>query len=220
MSKAKTIKNLLGQQFNRHITSAVRTSSPLCRINILSVNVISCRPFSLNNKLLSDSKDGSGQISEEVREPVGALTTGQKVKQAGKDVTYFGIMLFGFAVTGSLVWYVVSELLFSFSPTKVFSEALELVKLDPRVAAALGDGLKGYGEDSGRGRRCNVSYQEYIVDNVNHMRVQFYISGKDMKATVHCEAKETSRGKFDFRYVFVELDTWPPSKPIIVLDNR
>ena len=60
----------------------------------------------------------------------------------------------------------------------------------------------------------------FLLVILHLINLVFYISGKDMKATVHCEAKETSRGKFDFRYVFVELDTWPPSKPIIVLDNR
>ena len=34
------------------------------------------------------------------------------------------------------------------------------------------------------------SFQEYIVDGVNHMRVQFYVSGSKRKATVHAEAKE------------------------------
>jgi len=160
------------------------------------------------------------QISENVKPEAGALSTGQKVKQAGKDASYMGIMLLGFGVTGTLIWYVVDELMFGFSANSVYSKALKLVKDDDRIQYEIGDNLKGYGEETSRGRRRHVTCQEFVVDGVNHMRVRFYLSGTNRKATVHCEAVETSRGKFDFRYIFVEMQGFPPSEPIIVVDNR
>jgi len=160
------------------------------------------------------------QLSEDVEIPAGALTTGEKVKQAGKDASYVGVLLLGFGVTGALIWYIASELLFSFSPNSVYSKALKMVKEDYKAIDAIGDSMKGYGEETSRGRRRHVSFQEYVVNDVNHMRIQFYVSGNNGKATVHAEAKETSRGSFEFRYIFLEMQTFPPRDPIIILDHR
>lgn len=183
----------------------------------LQNNNLPKRSFSFYNQILLKS---DGQLSEEVCQPEAALTVGAKVKQAGKDVSNLGVIVVGFAITGALIWYCVSELMFSFSANSVYSEAFKIIKDDRRVAAIVGDGLKAYGEETSRGRRRHVNYQEFIVDGINHMRVQFYIQSKEQKATVHCEAKETSRGNFEFRYIFVELHSYTPSKPIVVLDNR
>jgi hypothetical protein len=34
------------------------------------------------------------------------------------------------------------------------------------------------------------SYQEYIVDGENYMRVKFYVSGQKRKGTVHVDVKQ------------------------------
>ena len=168
-----------------------------------------------------DNKNEQNELSQNVQDGTKhALTTAQKVKEAGKTATYGSFILMGVAFTGGLVWYVANELLFGFSSNAVFSRALDIVKDHDLVQMEIGDSMKGFGEESGRGRRKNVSYAEYTHDGVNYMRVQFYVKGAKGKGTVHTEAVETSRGKFDFRYIFVELDKFPPVQPIIVLDNR
>ena len=133
---------------------------------------------------------------------------------------YGGVILMGVVFTGGLVWYVANELLFGFSSNAVFSKALDHVKDHDIVKMEIGDSMKGFGEESGRGRRKNVSFVEYTHGGLNYMRVQFYVKGDKGKGTVHTEAVETSRGRCDFRYIFVELDRFPPVEPIIVMDNR
>lgn len=147
------------------------------------------------------------------------LTVGAKVVQAGKDVSYFGIILIGFAITGALIWFVVSELFFGFSANKVYAKALKKVKASAEVIEAIGEPIMGHGETTSRGRRRHVSYQEYLVDGENYMRVKFYVSGPKRKGTVHVDVKKGSRGGFDYRFIFVEL-SGSPSETIIVLDNR
>ena len=36
------------------------------------------------------------------------------------------------------------------------------------------------------------SYQEYLVDGENYMRVKFYVSGPKRKGTVHVDVKEVT----------------------------
>lgn len=38
----------------------------------------------------------------------------------------------------------------------------------------------------------SYSYQEYLVDGENYMRVKFYVSGPKRKGTVHVDVKEVT----------------------------
>lgn len=51
------------------------------------------------------------------------------------------------------------------------------------------------------------------------MRLSFHIQGIRCKATVHVEMREASAGKFECRYLFVQLDNYPHTT-IIIEDNR
>jgi len=118
-----------------------------------------------------------------------------------------------------LIWFVVSELFFGFSANRVYASALKKVKASAEVVEAVGEPIMGHGETTSRGRRRHVSYQEYLVDGENYMRVKFYLKGSKRKGTVHVDVKQGSRGNFDYRFLFVEL-TGFPSETIVVLDNR
>ncbi|XP_068437981.1 mitochondrial import inner membrane translocase subunit Tim21 [Clinocottus analis] len=146
----------------------------------------------------------------------------QKVKEAGRDFTYFMVVLIGLGVTGGLLYVVFQELFSSSSPNKVYGKAFNKVKLDPEVIGAFGEPIKCYGETTRRGRRQQVNHQEYLKDGLKHMRLKFYIEGSEpgLKGTVHSESKENAEtGKYEFCYIFVEVDTYP-RRNIIVEDNR
>ncbi|XP_037549800.1 mitochondrial import inner membrane translocase subunit Tim21-like [Nematolebias whitei] len=148
--------------------------------------------------------------------------TSQKVKEAGKDFTYLIIVLIGLGVTGGLLYVVFQELFSSKSPNKVYGRAFDKVKSHPEVIGAFGEPLKCYGETTRRGRRQQVSHAEYLKDGLKHMRLKFYIEGSEpgLKGTVHSESKENPEtGKFEFRYIFVDIDVYP-RRAIIVEDNR
>lgn len=146
----------------------------------------------------------------------------QKVKEAGRDFTYLIVVLIGLGVTGGLLYVLFQELFSSSSPNKVYSKAFNLVKSNPEVIGAFGEPIKCYGEATRRGRRQHVSHLEYIKDGLKHMRLKFYIEGSEpgIKGTVHSESKENPEtGRYEFRYIFVELDSYP-RRTIIVEDNQ
>ncbi|XP_044032457.1 mitochondrial import inner membrane translocase subunit Tim21-like [Siniperca chuatsi] len=146
----------------------------------------------------------------------------QKVKEAGRDFTYLIVVLIGLGVTGALLYVVFQELFSSSSPNKIYGKAFNKVRLHPEVIGAFGEPIKCYGETTRRGRRQQVSHLEYLKDGLKHMRLTFYIEGSEpgLKGTVHSESKENPEtGKYEFRYIFVDIDTYP-RRTIIVEDNR
>lgn len=146
----------------------------------------------------------------------------QKVKEAGRDFTYLIVVLIGLGVTGGLLYVVFQELFSSSSPNKIYGKAFDKVRMNPEVIGAFGEPIKCYGETTRRGRRQQVRHMEYLKDGLKHMQLKFYIEGSEpgLKGTVHTELKENSEtGKYEFRYIFVDVDTYP-RRAIIVEDNR
>ncbi|XP_068604208.1 mitochondrial import inner membrane translocase subunit Tim21 [Brachionichthys hirsutus] len=149
-------------------------------------------------------------------------TAAQKVKDAGRDFTYFLVVLIGLGVTGGLLYVVFQELFSSSRPNKMYKKSFNKVKLHSEVIGAFGEPIKCYGETTRRGRRQHVSHTEYVKDGLKHMRLKFYIEGSEpgLKGTVHTDSRENPEtGKYDFQFIFVEIDTYP-RRTIIVEDNR
>ncbi|XP_058488358.1 mitochondrial import inner membrane translocase subunit Tim21-like [Solea solea] len=178
-----------------------------------------CVDFRLRNKSSPEHRDQS------VSRYQGGSSThsaARKVKDAGRDFTYLIVILIGLGVTGGLLYVVFQELFSSSSPNKVYGKAFNKVKANPEVIGAFGEPIKCYGETTRRGRRQQVSHVEYLKDGLKHMRLKFYIEGSEpgLKGIVHSESKEDNEtGKYEFRYIFVEIDTYP-RRSIIVEDNR
>ncbi|XP_016308110.1 LOW QUALITY PROTEIN: mitochondrial import inner membrane translocase subunit Tim21-like [Sinocyclocheilus anshuiensis] len=145
-----------------------------------------------------------------------------KVKQAGKDFTYLIVVLIGLGVTGGLLYVVFQELFSSSSPSKIYGKVFERCRTHPEVIGAFGEPIKGCGETSRRGRRQQVSHVEYMKDGLEYMQLKFYIEGSEpgLRGTVHSESKENPEtGKYEFRYIFVDIDTYP-RRTIVIEDNR
>ncbi|KAJ8376591.1 hypothetical protein SKAU_G00071710 [Synaphobranchus kaupii] len=150
------------------------------------------------------------------------VSAAQKVKQAGKDFTYLIVVLVGIGITGGLLYIIFKELLSSSSPNKIYGKALDKCRAHPEVIGAFGEPIKAYGETSRRGRRQQINHVEFLRDGVKHMRLKFYIEGSEprLQGTVHTEMRENPEtGKYEFRYVFVDVDTYP-RRTIVVEDNR
>ncbi|XP_053675920.1 mitochondrial import inner membrane translocase subunit Tim21 [Anopheles nili] len=164
------------------------------------------------SKSLSAGADRT-DVSTDVR-PIG-----ERVKENTKTASYMGVILLGVGVTGMLFYVIFWELFSSDSPNNIYSEALERVKEESRVKDALGAPIKGFGEESRRGRRNRVAHTKYVKDGVEHIRMQFFVQGFRNRATVHLEKRKTSSGSYEYRYLFVQLD-YNPHNPIILEDNR
>ncbi|NXN72184.1 TIM21 translocase, partial [Himantopus himantopus] len=173
------------------------------------------------------SAEKSGDNSKHVavqrgRKEETLLSAAQKVKEAGRDFTYFIVVLVGIGVTGGLFYVIFKELFSSSSPSKIYGDALEKCRAHPEIIGVFGESIKGYGEATRRGRRQFVSHVEYVKDGLKHMRLRFYIEGSESgkRGTVHVEVKENpERGRFEVRYIFVEVDTYP-RRTIVIEDNR
>uniref|UniRef100_H3B9K9 Mitochondrial import inner membrane translocase subunit Tim21 n=1 Tax=Latimeria chalumnae TaxID=7897 RepID=H3B9K9_LATCH len=181
--------------------------------------------ISLGTRLPSKQSGRTGDSTKSqvsVQRSPGAVSTAKKVKDAGRDFVYFMVVLVGIGVTGGLFYVIFKELFSSSSPSKIYGEALEKCRIHPEVIGMFGEPIKGYGETTRRGRRRHVSHMEYMKDGLKHMRLKFYIEGSEprLQGTVHLEVKENpNSGKYEFRYIFVDVDTYP-KRTIIIEDNR
>ncbi|KAF7661754.1 hypothetical protein LDENG_00253720 [Lucifuga dentata] len=178
--------------------------------------------FRVRNKSSPEDRDSRQTSVSKYQSGSPKPSAAQKVKDAGRDFTYLIVVLIGLGVTGGLLYVVFQELFSSSSPNKVYGKAFNKVKSHPEVIGAFGEPIKCYGETTRRGRRQQVSHLEYLKDGLKHMRLKFYIEGSEpgLKGTVHSESKENPEtGKYEFRYVFVDVDTYP-RRTIIVEDNR
>lgn len=182
-----------------------KTAWPTKSIQLHSVRSFATKPKK-EIQQVSDQKEGG-------------VTVAKKVVQAGKDVTYLGVIIVGLGITALMFFTVGKELFSSKSPNVVYTRALKRCKSNDEVTSVFGLPLKGYGEMTRRKRRRHVSHFEYEKDGVMHMRVKFYIEGPDKKGTVHCEVRENESGDLDYRYLFVEVEGYPP-QTIILEDNR
>ncbi|XP_056679563.1 mitochondrial import inner membrane translocase subunit Tim21 isoform X4 [Monodelphis domestica] len=154
------------------------------------------------NRPLKSEEDGSKQVSVQKSQRGGpALSTSQR---------------------GGLFYVIFKELFSSSSPSKIYGKALEKCRSHPEVISVFGDSIKGYGETTRRGRRQHVSHIEYVKDGLKYMRLKFYIEGSEpgKQGTVHLEMKENPEsGKYEFRYIFVDVDVYP-RRTIVIEDNR
>lgn len=164
------------------------------------------------SRSLQESK-GRTDLSTDVR------PLGEKIKENTKTASYTAIILAGIGVTGVMFYAIFRELFSSCSPNNIYSDALDLVKEDPRVQDALGAPIKGYGEESRRGRRQRVAHSTFERNGVLHVRMQFYVQGIRNRGTVHLESRQTPSGKMEYRYLFMQLDYYPHTT-IIIEDNR
>ncbi|XP_063702841.1 mitochondrial import inner membrane translocase subunit Tim21 [Culicoides brevitarsis] len=167
-----------------------------------------CRPA----RAIAEAKQSS-ELSEDVR------PLGEKIKENTKTASYMGIILAGVGVTGIMFYAIFRELFSSQSPNNVYSEALDKCKNDTRIQDALGVPIKGYGEETRRGRRRHAAHTIYEKDGRTYMRMQFYLQGCRNKGTVYLEKRMNDAGKYEYRYLFVQMSYYP-HETIVLEDNR
>ncbi|BES88460.1 TIM21 [Nesidiocoris tenuis] len=168
----------------------------------------------------SQQEDSSGKLvaSEQGRAEVSTHVL-ETVKETTKTASYSLVILAGVGIACGLFYVVFSELFSSKSPNSIYSKAVDRCSNDPKVKDTLGEPIKGHGEETSRRRRRFVSHVKYVKDGVEHMRMKFYLKGSRKSATVNLEVKEDENGKFQYRYMFVQLEDYP-YRVIVLEDNR
>lgn len=146
----------------------------------------------------------------------------ENIKETSKTISYTGIIIVVFCIAMTIVYAILSELFSSKSPHRIYSRAYKYISEDPKVRNLIGDQIKGFGEETRRGRRRHVSHIEYSKNGRNYLRMKFYIKGNRGYGTVHLEMVENDDGKYEYRYLFVVIDSDPSvyKKTLILEDNR
>lgn len=146
----------------------------------------------------------------------------ENIKETTKTVSYTGVIIVVIGVAFTMIYAIVSELFSSKSPHKIYSKTYKLLANDPRVQNVMGDQIKGFGEETRRGRRQHVSHLEYSKNGRNYLRMKFYIKGNRGHGSVHLEMIENDEGAYEYRYLFIVVDSDPNvyKKTIILEDNR
>ncbi|XP_039242669.1 mitochondrial import inner membrane translocase subunit Tim21 isoform X3 [Pipra filicauda] len=78
-------------------------------------------------------ENSKGVSVQRARNEETLLSAAQKVKEAGRDFTYFIVVLVGIGVTGGLFYVIFKELFSSSSPNKIYGDALEKCRSHPQV---------------------------------------------------------------------------------------
>lgn len=197
------------------------------RLKLTNVNSIylgvHCSRFCTSTNLLNklQPKQNTGKdIDVSRKSPYEGLTMGEKVKEAGKDVSYGIIIIGGIAITGFMAYVIGRELFSKESSSGVYGQAFKKCQNSNEVVDTFGEPLKVHGERTKRGRARHVSHVEFEKGGVKHMRMQFYLQGPHRTGTVHVEVKKNDRNKYEFVYLIVETDTGYPRKQIVLEDNR
>uniref|UniRef100_A0AC35GPF5 Mitochondrial import inner membrane translocase subunit Tim21 n=1 Tax=Panagrolaimus sp. PS1159 TaxID=55785 RepID=A0AC35GPF5_9BILA len=146
-------------------------------------------------------------------------TTAQKVKKQAENTFLYAIVAASVIALGALGYYFVEQFLASDSPQTIYSKVLKQVQNDERCQETFGAGMKGYGEDTGRGRRRHIANQKYVTkEGEERVRVMFHIKGDRNTGKVFAEIAKRD-GQWDYRFIYAVTDDTIP-KSIILLDNR
>jgi import inner membrane translocase subunit TIM21 len=114
------------------------------------------------------------------------------VRESAFDLTYIVFGAFGILCLGTLAYMVITEFVMPNSPQAVFRRSLRLLRDNDAVCAYFGTPLRGFGEETRRGRRRNVTHLEYVKDGEERMRMVFYVRGPSGDGSVQLEMKMVS----------------------------
>ncbi|XP_061188384.1 mitochondrial import inner membrane translocase subunit Tim21-like [Saccostrea echinata] len=205
------------------VSKTVFISGRLLCVDILNCkrNILKC--YSTQNKEKSSKENSEKSTGTELdvkrKSPYEGLSVGQKVVEAGKDLTYIGVILLGAGVIGYVFYNLYQELCGTDGATSVYNAAADICIKDDRVINAMGEPIKVFGMTDRRGRRKHVSHEEFMVNGVKHMRMNFYIQSPHKVGTVYAEIKQEPDKESEYVYLIVELKGFP-SKTIVIVDKR
>mmetsp|Transcript_3686 Transcript_3686/g.11462 ORF Transcript_3686/g.11462 Transcript_3686/m.11462 type:complete len:277 (-) Transcript_3686:37-867(-) len=184
-----SVHSLLQQEFQR---------AQLDTIHVRSFSA-SSRLFASSNTTPSSApggdKTGRGIAKQEKKEPNQGLVIARKVTHVAKESSYYLVFVAGGVLVIVVLYTILKDSLDPNSPTRLYSKALSTVKEDRDVQRFIGEPIKGYAERSGRGRHQDVAHQFYWGrDNLQCIRMRFYLSGSRNRGDVFCDMCKESDG--------------------------
>lgn len=191
---------------------------PILRNQRLTVSEYKFLGYQVLKRYKSSKKEALTTSTRSEVDP-NVIPLGEKVKETTKTASYLGIILLGVGVTGTLFYAVFNELFSSKSPNNVYAKATKKCIADQRVEDKLGYPITAYGEETRRGRRQHVTHLTYEKDGKQYLRMRFYLKGTFHKGVVNLEMMENDSGKYEYRYLFVDVDDLARTT-LVLEDNR
>uniref|UniRef100_A0AC34PWT2 Mitochondrial import inner membrane translocase subunit Tim21 n=1 Tax=Panagrolaimus sp. JU765 TaxID=591449 RepID=A0AC34PWT2_9BILA len=146
-------------------------------------------------------------------------TTAQKVKKKAENTFYYVVFFGSVVALGALGYYFIEQFLAPDSPQTIYSKALKLVRQDDRCEDLYGPAIKGFGEDTGRGRRRHIANHRWMTkDGEERVRIMFHVKGERHTGKVFAEVAKKD-GNWEDRFVYTVTDDTVP-KTVVLLDNR
>ncbi|CAJ0931258.1 unnamed protein product, partial [Mesorhabditis belari] len=166
-------------------------------------------------------KDQHRSILEEVliKEQQKPTTFAGKTAEKAQNTFLYVIVAGSIGLLGTFAYFLFEEFFAQDSPQYIFSKALDLVRSDYRCADLFGNTIKGFGEETSRGRRRHVAHHKYEKDGNERIRVKFHLKGDLGEGTCQVE-KEKKDGEWIYRFLFVETKGGHPRTTHILIDNR
>ncbi|CAN6602991.1 hypothetical protein TRVA0_002S01992 [Trichomonascus vanleenenianus] len=132
----------------------------------------------------------------------------------------------GVGLSGLVVYYFVNDILLPTSDVQVFNRAKHIIEKDPDCQALLGGSkISAYGEQSENKWARNrpiASRRGVDTSGREHLLMQFHVEGDLAQGLVRLEMIQSDEknhagiGKFDFRYLVLEV---PGHPRLYVIDN-
>ena len=178
----------------------------------------STKPESTDPEDVNEKIKHSSLLKVDRREPK-SLTAVEKVVRTGKDVSYSGVIVIAFALTGVLIWAFFSEFFSGNSLNSLFTRTLKVVRGNENVQRVLGEPIRGFGEHTGWNRRRHIDNVRYKVGDDQHIRLEYNVRGQNRMGRVNVDLKKDGRGRYQIRYLLIKLEGRPEGT-LIVQDTR
>jgi len=169
--------------------------------------------------LSTEGQKGAIEKAEQAQDAISTEVTFTEGVKTTANLT-MGLTIAGLALVCG--YYIVNELMPSkMAPNTVFNNALDVVKSNDELKAAIGAPIKGYGRDNGgkrTGRRNFVENKQFKdEDGIIHTRVRFNAEGPRGKAVIYADVSKDA-GKGEFYYLIIEVPK--TNKRWAIHDNR
>ena len=176
-------------------------------------------------RTFSDDKQKSTSLTESTTDAK-PLTTTQKVVAGTKvGVHIFGVVA-GFGMLVLLIGAVVFDLFSPDSQFAIYSKTMVMLQNHPKVRAALGEPITGYGSESNaRFARHNLKVNNEMADDGTiRVRMKFRLRGPNGAATVYLrirnkEIKPWFGQKWEYEQLYLMFDH-KSIREILIIENN
>ncbi|KAK0701802.1 TIM21-domain-containing protein [Lasiosphaeria miniovina] len=140
------------------------------------------------------------------------LSAAEKTARAAQQTFNLGMVVVGLVLTGSVSYFLYTEVFSPDSKVAYFNRAVDRIKQDRRCLELLGDSKKitAFGEETNnkwRRARPIASTSSKDARGNEHLRIQFHVQGPKAAGAVHMHLiKRAGGSEFEYEYFFLDVE--------------